>query len=1242
MYEHSNDRSVAALGQAAIGYARKPGARGARVFRGLLGTAFALAGLTLLTGAGQVSAQSDTEDSGTTESPVITISPVASEFGLGIDDVLFMLTRSGAADDVLSVPVALSQADAYLESSALDRTVTFAADASSAELKIRRNEFLSTATQSGDLTASVPAGDIPGEALSTATVRMVVANPVVTIRIEQASYSFVEGASGTNLAVVAQTAAGLPQPNLRLGVSVSTRVVTDGAVSPADFAPLSEQVTFAPGDFALHNGAWRARKEVALAIVDDTDDETDEMLNAVLEMTPGFPDRVALRKADGETACSGGCVVPVTIVDNDEPPSAPRRLTLEPADGEVTLSWEPPADDGGHAVTKYEYRVSADGGTTWDPDWTDIADSAPGQTNAASWLVTGLDNGTRYVFELRAETVVGPGEPAEGTATPVGTTTVTRVAFLPPPKTYAIGDAIRVKARFNGDVDVVASETAGPYIGIEVGESAKRAYFRRLHGSDALVFEYTVQRGDLDTDGISIAANALTVADGSAIRTAGGPVPLEHAAVGPDPTRKVDGVPPTVLSATVDGARVVLTWSEGLDESSVPSPPGGFAVTAGGSARTVSALSASGAEVTLTLSAAVENGQSVTVTYAAPGSGGAGESAGTGTESIRDVAGNRAESFSKFTVTNATAVLPEMSVAGAEANEEAALVFRVTLDRPAPGPVTVEWATADGTAEAGADYEAARDTLSFAIGEIEKTVEVVLIDDVEHEETETLALTLSNAEGAGIAVARAIGRITNADVIPGAWLARFGRTAAGQVLEAVDARLKAPRRSGLEGRIAGIRLDGARRDWRPATDDMTAGGGAAALAEWTGSESGRIGGNALPRLRTREPAGRDMILGTSFALTGGSEDGGFASVWARAAVTGFDGREGDVVLDGEVTTGMVGADYEQGPVTGGLLLSVSRGEGTYGSRGGEFEMSLAGVYPYARYAVTGRVSIWGVAGYADGDLKLTPPRGGPRETGIDLRMAAAGMRGTVLDAGESGGFELAFKSDAMVVRIDSDRTTGLAATESDVNRLRLRLEGSWHGLEVAGGTLEPSVEVGVRRDGGDAETGTGADVGGSLAWFDRQRGIAAEVEARGLLTHADEDFRERGLAGSLAWDPKPSSDLGLSMSLRQSVGASASGGVEALLGRGAPPVFADAEDGRSRLEATLGYGLPMFGGAFLGTPRVGVGMSDDSRDVSLGCRLGAVREGGREVVLDLEGMRREFEGVSRPEDRIGLWLTMRW
>ena len=47
--------------------------------------------------------------------------------------------------------------------------------------------------------------------------------------------------------------------------------------------------------------------------------------------------------------------------------------------------------------------------------------------------------------------------------------------------------------------------------------------------------------------------------------------------------------------------------------------------------------------------------------------------------------------------------------------------------------------------------------------------------------------------------------------------------------------------------------------------------------------------------------------------------------------------------------------------------------------------------------------------------------------------------------------------------------------------LRLGLEGAWRGIGTAGGgTFVPVLEVGLRHDGGDAETGFGIDVGGGL------------------------------------------------------------------------------------------------------------------------------------------------------------------
>ncbi len=107
---------------------------------------------------------------------------------------------------------------------------------------------------------------------------------------------------------------------------------------------------------------------------------------------------------------------------------------------------------------------------------------------------------------------------------------------------------------------------------------------------------------------------------------------------------------------------------------------------------------------------------------------------------------------------------PALSVADARATEgvDSALVFVVTLDRSASGEVTVSYATSDGTAAAGEDYEAASGTLSFAAGETEKTVEVAVLDDAHDEGEETLAFALSGAAGAAIADGEATGTVAPA------------------------------------------------------------------------------------------------------------------------------------------------------------------------------------------------------------------------------------------------------------------------------------------------------------------------------------------------------------------------------------------------------------------------------------------------------------------------------------------------
>ena len=79
--------------------------------------------------------------------------------------------------------------------------------------------------------------------------------------------------------------------------------------------------------------------------------------------------------------------------------------------------------------------------------------------------------------------------------------------------------------------------------------------------------------------------------------------------------------------------------------------------------------------------------------------------------------------------------------------------------------MTVRYATADGTAVAGEDYEAASGTLTFAPGETERTVRVRVLDDAVEDSGETFRLVLSAPAGATLADPEALGTILNSEPV---------------------------------------------------------------------------------------------------------------------------------------------------------------------------------------------------------------------------------------------------------------------------------------------------------------------------------------------------------------------------------------------------------------------------------------------------------------------------------------------
>ncbi len=112
---------------------------------------------------------------------------------------------------------------------------------------------------------------------------------------------------------------------------------------------------------------------------------------------------------------------------------------------------------------------------------------------------------------------------------------------------------------------------------------------------------------------------------------------------------------------------------------------------------------------------------------------------------------------------------PTLSVAGPNPQLEGAAgstgtaAFVVTLSAASNQPVTVGFATADGTATAGGDYAAQSGTVTFAPGETTRVVNVTYNGDNAEEPNESFSLGLANAQGATIGTASSTATILNDD-----------------------------------------------------------------------------------------------------------------------------------------------------------------------------------------------------------------------------------------------------------------------------------------------------------------------------------------------------------------------------------------------------------------------------------------------------------------------------------------------
>ena len=383
-----------------------------------------------------------------------------------------------------------------------------------------------------------------------------------------------------------------------------------------------------------------------------------------------------------------------------------------------------------------------------------------------------------------------------------------------------------------------------------------------------------------------------------------------------------------------------------------------------------------------------------------------------------------------------------------------------------------------------------------------------------------------------------------------------------------------------------------------------------------------------------------LLLGSSFHLASNKDAdalGPRLSAWGRVASSGFDGVAGDTAFDGTVTTAMLGVEGVFERWLTGLALAYSVGDGAYtlgAVDAARLDGRLTSLHPYVAYGLSDRVTVWGLVGYGSGTLELV--REAERlHTDLEMTMGALGVRGEVLGGRQGGGLALAIRSDVLWTRMQSAALADLAATEAAVSRLRLVLEGSRTVRLTGGGSLTPVVEIGLRHDGGDAETGSGVEAGARLLYASAW-GLSVEASVRGLLAHEAADYREWGVGGALRFDPGQQG-RGLTASILPTWGSTASG-VERLWGQPNAAGLAVDNAAAGRLDAELGYGLSALQGRGLLTPYVRAALVEgDSRAWHLGARLALAAS----LNFSVEASRRQRDGDAAAHE-LALLATLAW
>ena len=318
------------------------------------------------------------------------------------------------------------------------------------------------------------------------------------------------------------------------------------------------------------------------------------------------------------------------------------------------------------------------------------------------------------------------------------------------------------------------------------------------------------------------------------------------------------------------------------------------------------------------------------------------------------------------------------------------------------------------------------------------------------------------------------------------------------------------------------------------------------------------------------------------SFEGAGYDGGLTSVYL-----GADADFGEAWLAGFAVSRSVGdADYE---------FTSARANGT-----GNVETEMLSVYPYLHWSMGDDAEMWAIVGAGWGDARHS--RSATAQQGsadLSMRMASLGGRRTLA---ASDAWDLSLLGDASLLNLQTDGGVGIIDDlEVGVSRVRAGLEAARNVALDGGGLLTWFGQVAARHDGGDGETGGGAELTGGFR-YDSSGRLRLEAKARVLGMHAADDYEESGFSVSAMVRPGPDG-TGMSLSLSSHSGVGMAGAGRSLI-RGYGQPGDEALRGREdwSVDARLGYTLVNHRLSGLLTPFAEVDVAGDSRHAMMGLK----------------------------------------